>query len=160
MTLNVRSFYGHKKIIECYLNDHQVHVAVIVESNTIKSKLDKIEMTGFKCTNHCCRKDEPVKGGGGGGILIFAHDSVPYLKGQDMEVREKNELEFCATTVYPNYNYEQSIEIVGVYRPLKGKHPPYEPTLQKILRRNKEHQVTTIIAGDLNINSWKTEYHD
>ena len=35
MTLCVGSFYGHKKVSECFLNDHQVHVAVVIEPNII-----------------------------------------------------------------------------------------------------------------------------
>ena len=90
------------------------------------------------------------------------HDSIPYTKGYNKEAKLKNELEHCATVVYPNYNYEQKLVIAGVYRPptkTKKEQPSYGEALQQILQINKEQQLTTIVAGDLNINSWKTEFH-
>ena len=39
MTLNVGSFTANKKLIECYLNDNYVHVAIITEANVTQEKL-------------------------------------------------------------------------------------------------------------------------
>ena len=80
------------------------------------------------------------------------------IKGYNKEVGVRGELEHCSTSVFPNYNYEQKLDIVGVYRPPITKHPPYEEVLKQILQSNSQHKVTTILAGDFNINTWKTEY--
>ena len=63
MTLDVGSFSCHKEVIECFLNDHRIHIATIAESNITKSKLDTVEVKGYARSNRCCRKDEPIKGG-------------------------------------------------------------------------------------------------
>ena len=69
-------------------------------------------------------------------------------------------MDHCSTVVYPNYNYEQKLVIAGVYRPPKRKHPPYETALECILNQNKMRQLTTKIAGDLNINTWQSEFQN
>ena len=39
--------------------------------------------------------------------MIFVHDSVPDIEEYTQEVKEKNEMEHCSTTVSPNYTYDQ-----------------------------------------------------
>ena len=69
-------------------------------------------------------------------------------------------MEFRSTELFPNYNYEQSLLIVGVYRPPDAVHPPYKEALEGMLQRYHSQEVATLIAGDLNINSWGKEYYE
>ena len=101
-----------------------------------------------------------AKGGGGGGVLIYAHDSIPHLPGGNQITYTQGEMEFCNTVLFPNYDYAQPLQIVGVYRPPKSQHPPYKEALEKILRKYQKEGTTTIIAGGLNIDSWAREYHE
>ena len=55
-----------------------------------------------------------------------------------MIAREGNEMEYCSTIIYPNYDYGQPIEIVGMYRPPKTKHPPYTKALSTVLKNYRE----------------------
>ena len=68
-------------------------------------------------------------------------------------------MEHCSTVVYPEYNNGQKLMVAGVYRPPTAKHRPYDQALEKILQQNKQNQIITIIAGDLNINSWQSDFH-
>ena len=93
-------------------------------------------------------------------MIIYVHDSVPYLPGRGQITTVKGEIEHFSTTLFPNHNYEQALVIVGVYRPPDNKHPAYEKALEEVLSSQKADRKTTIIAGDLNINSWGKEYHE
>ena len=121
MTLNASSFPGNKKLIECYLNDNHVHVAVLTVANVAKIKITDISMNTYSLSNHCCREEEGVKGGGGGAVIIFIHDGVPLIEGH--VVGRKDEVEHCSSWVYPDYNYEQKLAVAGVYRPPKPRLP-------------------------------------
>ena len=67
-------------------------------------------------------------------------------------------MEHCSTHVSPNYNNEQRLEIAGVNRPPKTKHPSYEEALMHILRKNKAQQITTFVARNLHVNTWRVEF--
>ena len=79
-----------------------------------------------------------------------------------MKPRPKNELVHCATTVYPNYNYEQKLAVGGIYRPPGEKQecPPYGDALSQILRAEREQQTIALVAGDSDINTWMKEYQN
>ena len=93
-------------------------------------------------------------------MIIYGHESAPYLPRKNQITTVKGEMEYCSTTVFPNHNYEQSLVVVGVYRPPDSKHPEYGAALEEILKSQKIEGKTTIIAGDFNINSWGKEFHE
>ena len=158
MTLNVGSFPGNKKLIECYVKDQRAHIVILTESNVTQTKIEDAEMSGFSTAGYCCRKEKGIKGGGGGGVVIFVRDSVPYTTEYDVVVKIKNELEHCAISVYPNYNYEPRVVVVGAYRPPKKRRPDFEAALKRMLQLASEQQCTTTLAGDFNINALIKEY--
>ena len=100
-----------------YVDDQEATVLVLTETNITPSKLPLAHLTGFTLANHCCRPNDSIRGGGGGGVLIFVHNSIPCVKGHGRMVKQKGEMGHCSTTLYPNYNYNQALELVGVYRP-------------------------------------------
>ena len=67
-------------------------------------------------------------------------------------------MEICSTTIFPSYDFKVPLNIVGVYRTPLVKHPTYEEALNKILSDHSSKKVTTIIAGDLNVTTWKKGY--
>ena len=67
-------------------------------------------------------------------------------------------MERCSSSAFPNYNYEQNIAVVEVYRLPKTPRPSHTEALQRILQLNREQQITTVVARDLNINSWETGF--
>ena len=158
MTLNVDSLISNKETLEMFLNDRNVHVMVVTETNVTESRMEQAKIAHYTIANSSCREDLIVKGGGGGGVIIYVHDSVPYIAGTDQITSVKGEIEFCSTTLFPNHSFDQPLVVVGIYRPPDTKHPEYGKTLEMILRHHKEGNKTTIIAGDLSINSWGREY--
>ena len=141
-----------------YANDNEGHVLVVTESNVTEKDLEGAKMGKFTLTNHSCRQEKGIKGGGGGGALIYVHQHVPYVEGANQVTSEKGVLEYCATKIYPNYTYSQCLAITGVYRQPDSKHPEYETSLRAILALNQSENTSTIIAGDVNINTWRKEY--
>ena len=91
-------------------------------------------------------------------MVIYVHDSVPYLKGEDQVTTNKGDMEYCSTELFPNYNYQQSMLVVGAYRPPKSKRLLYKQALERVLTKNRKQGATALIAGELNITSWDTEY--
>ena len=77
MALNIGSLPGNKDIVTQYINDNDVHVAVIVESNVTHSKITEVQIKNYTITNTSCREDNRIKGGGGGGVLIYVYNSIP-----------------------------------------------------------------------------------
>ena len=92
-------------------------------------------------------------------MIILIHDCVPCALGRDYVIKQKSDMEHCSTVVYPNYNYEQKLTVAGIYRPPKAERPPYDKALEIISQQNKTRQITANIAGNLNINSRKTDVH-
>ena len=137
-----------------------MNVVIFTEANVVLSSVAKVNLPNFTCTNHCCRTQENIKGGGGGGVLIFIHHALPCLPGYDRVCGEKHEMEHCSTTIYPQYDFGLPLNIVGVYRPPEYHHPSYEEALKKMLADFESKQVTTIIAGDINVTSRKKEYEE
>ena len=43
MTLNVDSLVSNKETLEMYVNDREIHIVVIVESNVTESKLPLVQ---------------------------------------------------------------------------------------------------------------------
>ena len=66
MALSLGSFVGNKKLIECYLNDNRVHVAVMTESDVTKAKIREVALSNYSIANRSCNTEEGVKGGRGG----------------------------------------------------------------------------------------------
>ena len=91
-------------------------------------------------------------------MLIYVHDRIPCLPREDKRPSTKGELEYCSTDIFLNYNYDQSVLIAGVYRPPDNDHPPYDAALANVLGKHKRDDVTTLMARDLNINSWGPDY--
>ena len=79
MTLNVDSLVSNKEILEMYINDRNVHVMVVTETNVTEPRLELAKIAHFTIANRSCREDLLIKGGGGGGVIIYVHESVPYL---------------------------------------------------------------------------------
>ena len=67
-------------------------------------------------------------------------------------------MESCSTELLPNYNYEHSILVVGVYRPPDAKCPPQQEAMDRMLFENRTRNITTFILGYLNISAWDREY--
>ena len=114
MALNIGSFWAKHKALECYINDHEVNVVIITESNVTENSIKQVNIANFACVNYCCRDKGVVKGGGGGGVLIFIHHTVPCVPGYNMVGNIEAEMEHCSTTLYPQYDYGMPLNIVGV----------------------------------------------
>ena len=143
MTLNVDSLVSNKETLEMYVNDREVHVMVIVESNVTGSKLPLVTLNRYSIASKSCREDNLTKGGGGGGVLIYVHDSIPYLPGEGELPLIKGEMEFCSTEIFPNNSYEQPLLVAGAYRPPDADHPPYTRALEQILHKYHLLEMTT-----------------
>ena len=148
----------NKKLVECYIDDHGIRVAVIAESNVTKSRINDKELSRFPFASYRRRNGGGVKEGGGRGVLIFVHGSVPYTSGRNLRVTPINEVEPRSAIAYPDYSYEQSQGAAGVYRSPGTEHPPYGGALTKILSQSEDEQITSTVAGDLNINSGGAAY--
>ena len=92
-SLNVESLISNKETLEMYLNDKEVHIIVVTESNITESKLDIAQIDHYTIANKCYRPDTSIKGGGGGGVLIYIHESVPFITGEDQNVVHKGQME-------------------------------------------------------------------
>ena len=68
MTLNVDSLVGNKETLEMYVNDREIHIMVIVESNVTESKLPLVKLNHYSIASKSCREDNLTKGGGGEGF--------------------------------------------------------------------------------------------
>ena len=88
-------------------------------------------------------------------MLYFVHNNVPHTKEYDLEVKNKNEIEDCANSVYPNINYVQRMVVVGVYRTPKKTHPSYEEVFKQRLQLKTEQQCAAILPGGFDINAWE-----
>ena len=99
MTLNVGGFVGDEKLIERYVNDQKVHIVVLTESNVAKTKQHFATPRNYTLTECCPRRDGNLTGGGDGGILMFSRFSVPCLRGFNVGVTRKNEMEHRPTTL-------------------------------------------------------------
>ena len=67
MTLNVDSLISNKETLGMYVNDGDIHVIIITESNVTESKLPLMKLDHYTIANCSCREDNMTKGGGGGG---------------------------------------------------------------------------------------------
>ena len=148
----------NEEVLELYINDGELHVVVAIETNVTEGELSMVKMANYTVTNRSCREDTPRKGGGGGGALIYVHDSIAYLPGIDHLRTIKCELDFFSTELFPNYNYDQSIMVVGVYRPPDFRHPQYDTALKKMLGKRRAKNATAFITGDVYLNSWDREF--
>ena len=89
---------------------------------------------------------------------------IPCYEEYSVITHQKNEIEHCATIIYPNHNANDKLAVVGIYRPPYKEHPSYKGAIQQMMGMRKKEQITTILIGDLNLNSWlekeKEEYVD
>ena len=83
MTINADSLLSIKEVLELYANNGGVHVMVVVESNETESEIPFAQFGNYTIANKSCREDVLLKGGGGGGVVIYIHNSVPYLPEAD-----------------------------------------------------------------------------
>ena len=83
------------------------------------------------------------------------HETIPFNKKEWRTVQEQQELEHCSIIVHPNYNEEDKLVIVGMYRPPEKDHPDYAPILKQALQYHREQQLATTLMGDFNINAWE-----
>ena len=93
-------------------------------------------------------------------MLIYVNEHVPFVEGIGRITERKGTLEHCSARLYPNYSYEQGLEITGVYRPPNIPNQKYEEELTGILAPNRKENVSIIIAGDLNVNTWGKGYEN
>ena len=63
MTLNVESLISNKETLEMFINDREVHIIVVTESNITESKLHLAQIDHYAIANKCYRPDTSVKGG-------------------------------------------------------------------------------------------------
>ena len=150
MTLNVYSIANKLQAVEHYLKTNRVHIAVITETHIQQGDPIDIQIKDYVLASTCKRK----KGSTKGGIAIYVHISIPHQKKEERMVQTQNEIEHCSVVILPNHNQEDKLAVVGVYRPPGKEHPDYTHMLKQMLRYNKEQRITTVIMGDLNINSW------
>ena len=90
---------------------------VITESDATTKDLEKAKIAKFATAGYSCRRDLKIEGGGGGGVLIYVNEHVPFVEGVGWITEAKGVLEHCSARLYPNYSYDQGLEITGVYRP-------------------------------------------
>ena len=112
-----RSFASKKTALECYSNDHGVNVVAVTEKNCALHKIDRMSMRNFSRANYRRRRYGNVKGGRGGGLVILVHNYRPSLSGRDAITLKKNELEHCSASLFPAYEYDPPLCIVGAFRP-------------------------------------------
>ena len=154
MTINVYSIRKKQKAVEQYLRDSRVHIAVITETHVQEGDSKSIEIKGYKLASSCQRKQGEINGG----IAIYAHENIAHTKGGNRITQMKNEREFCPAVIYPNHNERDQLAIVGVYRPPEKEHPEYKPILDQMLQHYREKNITTVLMGDFNINSWAKKW--
>ena len=135
MPRNVESLISNKETLEMYINDREVHINVVTDSNITESKLHLVQMDPHAIANKSYREDTSVKGGGAGGVLIYIIESAPFIPGEDQNIATEGEMEFCSTEVYPNHNYEQPLLVVGMYKPPDSRHLSYKEALEQELHR-------------------------
>ena len=114
-----------------------------------EANIDQLEFPGSLCMNSSCRQSGQTEGG----AATFIRNSILRIRENDEITRAANELENCATSVYPNRNLEDHLIAAGLYRPPAGTNPPNAPALKRMLRENLANGTSTIIAGDLNSSS-------
>ena len=158
MTLNVSSINNKISALEQYRHVNRVHISVITETHLQGGGPDAVELKGYTLVSSCCRKQGRQKGG----VAIYVHERAPFVESESEHrvVDIEHEMECCAATVLPNHNSSDRLVIVGIYRPPQKKHPPYAPTLRRVLQKHREQQGATILMGDINIHSWQVEEGD
>ena len=109
----MRRFPRNEEILGRYINDVNLHVAVITGPNVTRDRIGAAQLKNYSITETSCREDRNIKGGGGG-VLIYHQ---PCLTGGDQRPLIKGELEQRCAEVCPNYTYDQSILVAGSYRP-------------------------------------------
>ena len=152
MTLNVFSMGNKYTAIEHYLKTNRVHIAVITETYLMEGEHETVAIKDYKLASSCSHKQGETKGG----VAIFVHTQVPFIRTEHRVAQTKGEIEYCSVVIFPNHNKKEQLVVVGVYRPPDKQHPPYDEALEKMLQEHKEHNRTTMLLGDFNINDWET----
>ena len=80
MALNIRRYSKNKKLIENYINDNGVNVAVLIETNLSNEAVKDITLLKFAITFTSSGVERRIIGGGGGGVMILVHESIPCVK--------------------------------------------------------------------------------
>ena len=93
-------------------------------------------------------------------MIIYVNEHVPFVEGTGKTTDKKGALEYCSTRLYPNYSYDQGLEVVGVYRLPNSPNQEYAEDLTNIVAPNRKENASVIIAGDLNLNTWGREYEN
>ena len=151
MTLNVYTILNKFQAAEHYLKTNRVLIAVITETHLQEGDATDIQIKGYVLASTCKRRSGEAKGG----VAIYVHETIPCNKRENGALTAQHEVEFCSTIVFPNHNKKDQLAIVGVYGPPEKDRPAYEPMLGATLNHHREHRITTVLTGGLNITSWE-----
>ena len=72
-----------------------------------------------------------------GGVAIYVHETAPYYDEYSAVAQEKNAIEHCAVTTFPNHNPKGRLLEVGVHRPPEKMHSPYAAAPEKWRRQKR-----------------------
>ena len=150
-TLNVNGISNKLPAIQKYVDDHQISIIIRTATHIQGGGYGNMDINGMTKVSTCCRKAGQTKGG----AAANNRDAAPCYCDFSRIMQEKNELEHCAAAVFANRNPQDRMQVVGVYRPPGRGHPPYTEAMETILKANKALNITTLILGDFNINTWE-----
>ena len=97
--------------IQQYIDDWKIDIIVKTETHVQENGYKAISLKGMTRASTSCREQGKIRGG----VAIYVSHAIPCVEEYSTIVKEKNEIEHCATIVYPNHNAQDRLAIVGVY---------------------------------------------
>ena len=144
LCLNIRSFFKNVNELIALLGSlsEKPDVVILNETWLCEKDLDVANIEGYT-SSHCLRRT-----GRGGGVSIFCRKNLSHSKCDEISYCDLT-LECCTIKL----SMEETIYLIGIYRPHSGSKNDFTSALEMILQNNCLRNSKICLMGDFNLNT-------
>ena len=147
INFNIRSFTKNSVDFLVYLKtlNHEFDIMIITETWGREEFHSLCHIPGYNSIHNFRREKK------GGGVSLYIKEHLNYSEIEALNLSNGTIESVAASIGIRNNNRDETLKILGIYRPPKGRTSDFIELLNGIIENHRLSEGTSIIAGDINV---------